>query len=239
MISTNSYYDALLDTVLPNDTGHWSDLTTWDSFNDWFINPVDPLIWLINPYDLGTVKTFNLRITAVARGNVDYYIYTSNTGAFAGEETETIILNGATGVGGFTAQYILIAVKVHGNAGTPLLYGVEYVISESGGNTLAINDVDTSTLSGSSSARTLTLTKAVGTITNIQITPKTVSSYAVDLYVSSSATSNTVIPRIISKGTSPVFALVGIDNQPRDAVVDIVIQYLAEGYMSGNNLLVR
>jgi len=239
MLSTNSYYDAVLDAVLPNDTGHWSDVTTWDSFTDWFINPVNPLVWLLEPTDLGAVKSFNLKIITVARGNVDYVVYTSNTGLFDGEETTTTILNGATGVAGFTTRYVWIAVKVNGNAGTPLLYGVEYIISESGGNSLALSDIDTSTLSGSSSARTLSIGRTIGAITNIQITPKTVSSYAVDLYVSSSATSNTVIPRIISKGTSPVFALVGIDNQPRDAVVDIVVQYLPEGYMSGNNLLVR
>jgi hypothetical protein len=239
MLSTNSYYDAVLDTVLPNDSGQWANVTTWDSFTDWFVNPVNPLVWLIEPYDLGAVKSFNLKIITNARGNVDYVVYTSSTGLFDGEETTTTILNGATGVSGFTAQYVWIAVKVNGNAGTPLLYGVEYTISESGGNTLAINDVDTSTLSGSSSSRTLTITKTIGTITNIQITPKSVSSYAVDLYVSSSATSTTVIPRVISKAASPVFALVGIDNQPRDAVVDIIVQYLPEGYMSGNNLLVR
>jgi hypothetical protein len=239
MISTNSYYDAVLDAVLPNDSGQWSSLTTWDTFIDWFITPVNPLIWLVQPTDLGAVKTFNVKITTVAKGNVDYYIYTSNTGAFAGEEAETIILNGATGVGGFTAQFVWIAVQVNGTAGTPILYGVEFAISESGGNSLALSDINTASLSGTSAARTLSIGRTIGSITNIQITPKTVTSYAVDLYVSSSATSNTVMPRIISKGTSPVFALVGIDNQPRDAVVDIIVQYLPEGYMSGNNLLVR
>jgi hypothetical protein len=47
------------------------------------------------------------------------------------------------------------------------------------------------------------------------------------------------MPRVISKTSTPQFALVGLDNKPRDAVVDIVIEYLAEGYMNGNNLLVR
>lgn len=235
--STNGIFDGNLNYVICDNEGTWDDLTTWDSFVQWPMSPL-PLIWAVEPIDLGTIKTFNLRIIANANGNVSYRVFTSDTGLFEGEETITTIANDATSVPAFSGKVVWIEVTVTNETGVPLLYGIEYAVSESP-NALRLNDVDTSTLSGTSAERTLTFSKTIGGVTNIQITPKTVTAYAVDLYVSNTPTSTTVIPRVISK-TSPVkIALVGIDNQPRDAVVDIVVEYLPEGYMSNNNLLLR
>jgi hypothetical protein len=240
MLVQNSYLDELYGIVLPDDSGTWDDLNTrtWDTWTEWFVTPEQELIWQIGPVDLADPKTFNLKIIGIASGTVEYEISTSNTGAFAGEETTTLIETNDTGVGGFSGRYFIIMVKVIATGGAPILQGVEYAVSETA-NTLSLNNIDTATLPGTSASRTLTLPKPIGAITNIQITPQAVSSYALDLYVSSTPTSTTVMPRVISKTSTPQFALVGLDNKPRDAVVDIVIEYLAEGYMNGNNLLVR
>lgn len=226
--------------VIPNNSGTWADLTSWASFNQWAMEPASPLVWnVIPPIDLGAIQTFNLKIKTLANGLVSYTILTSDTGIFAGEETTTVIEQGDDNIPAFSGRYAIISVNVAQTSGVNVLYGVEYATAQGAANKLSLDSVNTATLTGTSSARTLTLTRAIGGVTNIQITPKAVTAYNVDLYVSNTPTSTSVIPRIISKVEPIQFALVGVDNQPRDAVVDIILEYLPEGYMSGNNLLVR
>ena len=237
MPNSTGYLDPDSGYVLPPDSGTWTTAATWNSFTQWAMLP-GTLVWAVEPVDLGSVKTFNLKIQTEAVGLVSYNIYTSNTGAFAGEETITAIAQGATGVTAFTARFVWIEVTVTRTAGTNILYSVDFAISEKP-NKFSLNDVNTATLGGSTSARTLTLPKTVSGVTNIQITPKTVSNYQLDVYVTDYPTCNTVIPRVLSKTSPYQIALIGLDNIARDAVVDLLVEYLPEGYMSGNNLLVR
>lgn len=234
----NGIFDEVLGYVVPPDSGDWTTAATWDQFAQWAMVPASPLIWATDIIDLGSSKTFNLKIITSAEGRVEYNVYTSDTGAFDGEETITAIATGDSGIAAFTGQYVWIEIFVYATGGTNVLYGVEYEITEQT-NKFSLNNVDTSTLSGSSSARTLTLPKAVSGVTNIQITPKTVTNYTLQTYVTDYPTCNTVLPRVISKTSPYQIALVGLDNVPRDAVVDILVEYLPEGYMNGNNLLVR
>jgi hypothetical protein len=234
----NGIFDQELGYILPPDVGTWTTAATWTDFVQWNMLPASPLIWALDIVDLGSVKKFNLKIVTDADGRVEYKIYTSNTGAFAGEETITTVSTGSTGIAAFTGRYVWIEVFVYATGGVNVLYGVEYSISEEV-NKFSLNDIDTSTLGGSASARTLVLPKAVSGVTNIQITPKTVSNYQLDVYVTDYPTCSTVIPRILSKTSPYQIALIGLDNIARDAVVDVLVEYLPEGYMSGNNLLVR
>jgi hypothetical protein len=57
--------------------------------------------------------------------------------------------------------------------------------------------------------------------------------------VSDTATSEILIPVIKSKNTTtPTFALYGIDNDPRDGVVDITVTALPRQAMFRGNLVV-
>jgi hypothetical protein len=57
--------------------------------------------------------------------------------------------------------------------------------------------------------------------------------------VSDTANSEILIPVVKSKSSSaPSFALYGIDNDPRDGVVDITITALPRQAMFGGNLVV-
>ena len=237
MPNSTGYLDPDSGQVLPPDTGAWTTAATWDAFTSWAMLP-GTLVWAIEPVDLGEIKTFNLKIQADAVGLVSYAIYTSNTGAFAGEETITTINQGATGISAFTARYVWIEVTVTRTAGVNVLNSVDFAISERP-NKFSLNNIDTSTLAGTASARTLVLPKTVSAVTNIQITPKTVPNYQLDVYVTDYPTCATVIPRVLSKTAPYQIALIGLDNIARDAVVDLLVEYLPEGYMSGNNLLVR
>lgn len=238
----NGQLDSELNQVFPSNTGTWSDLsgTTWADWNQWITKPSNPMTWIADILDLGAVKTVNLKITTDANGLVAYDVYTSSTGAFAGEEVLTTIAQGATGVASFTCRYIAVVVKVTQTQGLNTLNSVELRANDSRINIL-LKDINTSSLSGTITGRVLALPRAVSSIIDMTVTPHELASpYTLDLYVSSTQTSTQVVPKIVSKSAAtPTIALVGLDNQPRDAVVDVAIWALPEQYMDGNNLTTR
>jgi hypothetical protein len=236
--SPTGIFDQQLGYVVAPSTGQWSNLSTWSAWDTWDMFPASTLVWALDIVDLGSVKTFNLKLICNCDGLASYKIYLSDTGAFSGEETIIEIDQGDTGIAAFTGRYVWIEVTVTSTGGAPILYGIEYAITEEA-NKFSLNNIDTSTLGGTVSARTLTLPKPVSGITNIQITPRTVANYTLQTYVTDYPTCNTVLPRVISKTSPYQIALMGLDNVPRDAIVDIIVEYLPEGYMAGNNLLVR
>ena len=234
--------DPQTNQIVPNNTGTWDDLSglSWAEWNTWVTKPANPLVWLTDVLDLGQILDFNLKITTEANGIVSYVIYVSDTGEFGGEETVTTVNSGDTNVPGFSGQFVCVAVNVAQTLGINTLDYVELKANDARVNIL-LKDVDTSGLTGTTSSRTLELPRNVSKIFDIIITPhELASAYNLDLYVSSTATSKQVVPRIVSKdSTEPKIALVGLDNQPRDAVVDISIWALPEQTMDGNNLTTR
>ncbi len=112
--------------VVPWDTGTWADWTSWSGQSRWISAPEDDLIWIIDRVDLGRPTYFNLNITTRAVGRVSYKVYTSSTGAFAGEETETVIAYNATNIAAFFGQYYMIAVYVANTDGLQILENVEH-----------------------------------------------------------------------------------------------------------------
>lgn len=238
MITVNGVFNFDEQQVVAPDTGTWSALTTWDAWTTYNTGAPDYLYWLADILDLGQIKDFCLSITTNANGIVDYYIYTSDTGAFTGEETETIILAEDTDIPAFSGRYVWVGVRVEKLTSPQVITGIETRVIEAR-NKFSMDNIDTSTLSGTSSARTLALPRPVGTITNIQVTPRTVSNYQLDVYVTDYPTCNTVLPRVLSKTSPYQIALIGLDNKPRDAVVDLLLEYLPEMYRDGNALRVR
>ena len=235
MITPNGLYDPVEDIIFSPNTGTWADLTTWDDWANWATAPTDPMIYGIECIDLGRSQVFNLIIETAAQGDVTYYVYTSNTGAFTGEETTTVIQPGDTDVPGFSGRFVIVMLSVAQTVGTPTIFST-IVRASTESNTITLNDVDTSLLSGTTAGRVLSLPRVIGAATNMQITVKHVSNYTLDVYVTDYPTCNTVLPRIIDKVT-PTIALIGLDNVPRDGVVDIKLDYVAAGQRSGNNLI--
>jgi hypothetical protein len=237
----SGYYDNSTGLIRPASSDTWDDHSgyTWDNWTSWD-KPGNTIVWYQPVVDLIPygVSNFTLNITTISTGLVSYKIYTSPNGLFRGEETETIINQGATNVPSFSGKFVLVVTTCTYN-NQPLTLGT-CTITPIASNVLEMrySDLDTSTLAGTSSSRTLPLSQTVSQVVDILITPHEVTSYALDLYVSHTATSTYVIPKIISKAiTGPTFALVGLDNQPRDAVVDIIVKGLPSQRMSGNNLI--
>lgn len=238
MITPNGVFDFDNQVVTAPSTGTWADLTTWAAWTNYATSTASSMTWLLDPVDLGEVKQFCLTINTQTNGIADYYVYTSNTGAFAGEETETIILAEATGVAAFSARFYQVGVSVERLADPQQITGIEVRVVQTRNN-FSLDNIDTSTLTGTSAARTLTLPRPVTGVTNIQITPKTVTSYNLDVYVTDYPACTTVIPRVLTKTSPYQIALLGLDNKPRDAIVDILVEYLPEMYRDGNALRVR
>jgi hypothetical protein len=237
--SPTGVLDEKLGYVVGTNDGGWADLTTWADWTSYKSDPSRTLTWLVDPIDLGSVKTFALTITTNCNGVADWKVYTSDTGEFDGEETETVIVNEETSIPAFTGRYVVVEVTVNQTTLPPELYGVEVQVSNARSQ-MSIDAVDTTTLDGTIDSYLIPLPKTVGAITNILITPREVPAYNMDVYVTNTPTSTTVVPRVTdTTAATPAFALVGMDNHPKDGVVDIKIEYLPEMYIRGNNILVR
>ena len=235
--TVNGILDPQTNTVLPANTATWADLNTWASWTSWSGTPADPLVWFSDVIDLGESTTFNLAIDCEANGIVSYSVMTSDTGLFSGEETQTDIAPGDTGINSFSGQFILVVISVTAEGGLNTISSVN-IRANTRTIKVRINDLDTSTLSGTTSARVLEVDRSIGGVINWQITPKQISAYNIDVYVTNSPTSTHLVPQFISK-TSLTFALVGVDNHARDGVVDMSLEVLPEQYMQGNNLRIR
>jgi len=236
--TTSGFYDGTTNKIMPASNSTWNGLsgTTWDAWNIWNYNPASQIVWYAGVIDMGPMLNYALNIETDSTGLVSYQVYTSSTGQFTGEESETLIANGANSVNSFTGRFCLVYVLADKLSEALTITDIK-ITPSTAGLELIYKSIDSSTLAGSNTSRTLPLTTPVSMITDMLITPHQVTAYNLDLYVSSTATSTYVIPKIIAKSVDgPTFALVGIDNKPRDATVDILIKALPSQYMDGNNL---
>lgn len=227
--------DAVSGAVKAQGTSSWRQLSgqSWSDFTN-YIQSYASIRWTAPIIDLGAVQYFTLNIESEFSGSIYYIIYVSTTGEFTGEETEYCAVEGDYSVPGFYGQYVYVTAVVNGTELRRMTVTADTTVRE-----YLITDVDSSTLSGSSSNRIIDLPAPVSLIKDIRIQAKAATSYAVNLYVSDTATSEVLIPVVKSKsGTSPSFALYGIDNDPRDGIVDIKISALPRQAMFAGNLVV-
>lgn len=228
--------------VVPIDVSSWdtlqSDSLDWDNWNQWSFAPANPMTWLATPLDLGSVQDFTLNILTTANGTVSYRVYVSNTGAFAGEESDTEIAATATDVPSFQGRYVLVAVNVAITNGVNTLESVEVQASTA---TVAIelSGVDTSTLAGTVNARQLSLPRTPSKVIHMQITPQQVPDFVIDAYVTQLPISTQLTPRIVSRTVPVAIALQGRDGIDRDGVCDITLRVLPQQFMEGANLRTR
>ena len=239
MLTPNGRLDLESNQVFPTNTGTWDDIATWDGFTSWYNIPTYPLVYITERFDLFTQQDFNLKIETATNGQVSYEVYTSNTGSFVGEETTVAIAPGDTNVSGFNGTYYMIGVTVTQGTGLTTIDGIQATTSNRQ-ITETITQVDTSTLAGTVSAREIPISRNFSILTAIDVISHEVTSYKLDVYVTDYLNCKTVIPRVVSKNrAAPTIALIGLDNVPRDGIVDLKISGLPEQYMSGNNLLVK
>lgn len=227
--------NPILNIIEPPPAGSWTALTTWGTPTNWNPSAID-IEWVSQPLDLPPGPC-SIEITTEAVGTVSYEVWLSTTGAFDGEETITTIEPGDEDIPAFEGAVVFILIKVSNTGGLAQLLDMRARATNET-RIISANGIDTSTLAGTVSARTLDLGRPISGVTNIQITPKSTPNYTLAVYSTDYPTSNIVIPAVVNK-TVPSIRLVGLDNVPRDAVIDVVAEALPEQYMSGNNLLLR
>jgi hypothetical protein len=233
--STQGVLNPLLNIIEPEPAGSWTALTSWGSAANW--NPSATTIeWPAQILDLPR-GSCAIEIVTEAAGDVEYEIWVSPSGAFDGDEVITTIEQGDEDIPAFEGVSAIIVIKVTNTNGLPQIFDMRARATNQS-RVIRINSLNTSTLAGTVNARTLDLGFTISGITNIQITPKSVTNYTLAVYSTDYPTSNVVIPVVVDK-TVPSIRLVGLDNVPRDGVIDVVAEALPEQYMSGNNLLLR
>lgn len=233
------YQQGLLDevtgTIKAVGTGRWGTPTSWSNFTDYITDKL-PIIWTAPQLDLGKIQYFTISIETEYQGTPNYFeIAVSDTGEFAGEETVYKILDGNTNVSAFYGRYVYVTYSVSGSELSRMT-----VSTDTSTRTIKFTNVSTSTLSGTASSRTLPITNPVSQIVNMSIDVIASASYNMDVYVTDYLASTTLIPQVISKsGTTPTFRLVGLDNVPRNGLVDITVEALPrQAVISGNMVVI-
>jgi hypothetical protein len=225
--------DLTTNTIKADGVSSWGAFTAWSDFRN-YITTYKQIRWTSDLVDVGEIKAFTIKIEAEYDGSLFFIIHVSDTGVFGGEEDQFVIENGNYEIPAFSGRYVYVTAVVDGTE----LRKMD-ITTNSNKNSRVYADINTSTLSGSASARVFPTPVPVSKIVDVQIQAKEPTAYAVDLYVSNTATSEVLIPMTISKSTSGVtFALYGIDNVARDGVVDIIMTTMPRQAMISGNLVV-
>lgn len=237
------------ETIVAPDATTWFSAATWEQFTSWNLVPGQTLYWLTSVADLGSADWVTVTTEIDFDGtNVDYYIYASETGAFAGEESETVITrdtNGGSGWSAFYGRYFIVGVKITGSQ--PVLRSLSFTASGST-STVYVNDQDSELLAGDDNARLVYL-GGTARLLNLQITahkllPYINADYWPDTMV---AEPKAPTPGIVDKNRSDFFPtrlahlinFSGADDLEISATFDAQGVVLPEQYWNGFNLAVR
>jgi hypothetical protein len=231
------YKEGILDetsgTIKATGFGRWDAVTSWSTFTS-YTTGKNPIRWTSPLIDIGEVKYFTIAVQTEFDGDLSFRIHVSNENRFAGEEREYIIENGQLSINAFYGQFVYVTAYVTGAELRRMS-----ITTSSEKNTVFLSDVDTSTLGGTVSNRVITLPYPASQVVDMKIEPKAPTPYAVNLYVSDTPTSEVLIPVVKSKAAAaPSFVLYGIDNDPRDGVVDITLTTLPRQAMISGNMVV-
>jgi len=232
------YQDGTLDSntgyIIAPSTAYWSQLanTTWATWRN-FRGTLSTIKWTAPLIDLGSAQYFALSVNCEFSGTIKYLIHTSTTGDFSTDVEEYLITTGNFNIPSFYGQYVYVTAIVEGSELRSMTVNTNTTSRQ-----LQLVNIDSSTLSGTITARQIPLPGVYSSIKEIHIQPKAATAYAVNLYVSNTATSVVTIPVVVSKSSTPTFALYGIDNEPRNALVDITLEVMPRMALIGGNILV-
>ena len=248
--STNGVVDTANNAITGPNTGTWSqlgsgtDIATWDEWNIWSTTP-STLTWTTDTLDLGSIQDFNLEVEIEAQGTATYTVYTSTTGAFAGEEVSTVISAGDSNIAAFRGRYaaVIISVPYDSSQGVPQINSVSLRASTTNFNIL-LTDLNTIDLAGSvSQGFTLDLGRIVSKVRSMRITPLSPEPYFTTDYVATDYIGEPVpaIPSIKDKDrTSPKVTFITDTGTFTNSSFDVEVNVMAEQYVDSNgNLTIR
>jgi hypothetical protein len=161
--------------ALPPSNTTWetfANVVTWSGWKSWNSTPANAMTVVSTVQDREKIGYFNLKTTADVTGNIAYSVYTSNTGAFAGEETISNISPNTGNIAAFYGRYYTVVANVSDPSGQIQLRSLDITSIDSRFD-IQFNDVDTSSLaSGPNNAgsRVLPLPRTISAVTNMQVT---------------------------------------------------------------------
>jgi hypothetical protein len=261
--------DLSLGYIVANSNSTWNETssTTWDNLLTWNPTPVNPLIWVATPLDLGTIDYFNISISSSYVGDLQKYeVWTSTTGAFAGEETKFTINEGDENVTAFYGQYVVVAAWLY-QAGDPTALIEMNITLSTRSLDISRPDIDTSTLptwvtidstATVAQARVLDIGRKVSAVVDAHFTPRYISTasggYSVPgddfEYFEQFNFGAVTLPAVVQKrivttattvasGCGTVFILQNQNGDVIDNTVDARIRCLPEQFMQNGQLLTR
>jgi hypothetical protein len=191
---------------------------------------------------------------AVVNGNLTYNIHTSQTGAFAGEETTTTIFSGnlnevSGNLDAFYGRYVVVQANVASTGGLSSIQELQFT-TQNVSYTVTLDDLDTTQLTANSTGVIVPLGRTVGAVRNIQATARKTTTgggiqyvatgYIAATYFDDTTGSDIVVPSIISKNRhAPTLQFTTTDNVTTDVVFDAIITVLPEQARLNDNLIVR
>lgn len=172
-IST-AYIDPVTNWALPASQTTWSsfaNVVAWSGWRTWNAQPANSMVVVSSVQDRGVTGYFNLRTTADVTGNIAYSVYTSNTGAFAGEETISNITPNTSNIAAFYGRYFAVVANVTDPSGQIQLRSLN-IESTNNRFDIQFNDVDTQNLAAGdeSGTKILPLSRTISAVTNMQVT---------------------------------------------------------------------
>jgi hypothetical protein len=230
---TQGYYDTASDTYWGSNSDDWSDLAnspyqTWANWRLWTTNAQSVILTIDD--DLGSSAVRAPICQFQATGECSLQLKYSTTGAFAGEETTINFAPGTEYTYG-TARYYRWTVTVATTSYVPVpsLSGVSTSYLSSELRSEFYSNVDTSTLSGSASARTVPT--LLGSVSNVQLTTKVATAWTDRAYSLPDAyadpTQIAPIAGVVQLNPLQI-RLVDHFSVPVDGTVDIQIQGLGK-----------
>lgn len=222
-------------------SGTWADFSSWEAWRSWASDPAT-LNHLTPIVDFGSTQTYTITSEASIVGTATYYVYTSDTGAFAGEQTETTIAPGATDTAAFTSRYAMIGISVaQSQAGNPSISAFNFVASTEAIR-VELNDIVSSSLSGTVSSRTLQIPNTVSAVLNMNLTTQSAEGYIDADYIDADyfEAGEAAIPLIVDKSrTGPNVRFINTSGTSIDTTFDAALVVLPQQYRNNDNLRVR
>ena len=169
-----STIDPLTGYAVPANTGTWANLSglSWSTWTAWSNRKANTMVVVSQVQDREQEGYFNLKTDVDVTGNITYSVYTSNTGAFAGEETVSNISPNTGNLSAFYGRYYTVVATVTDPSGEIQLRNFN-ITSTNSRFDIQFNDLETSSLaSGPNNAgsRVLPLPRTISAVTNMQVT---------------------------------------------------------------------
>ena len=126
----------------------WADLSTWDAWTRWNMNPADPIVYTAPVRDLQAVLTCLVDVSAIVQGALTIELRASETSSDPVADPGQWTAWGAADAK-VVARYVQVRVTVEATGGdpVPMVDSLSYIVSAPLLNDY-INDVDVSALAG-------------------------------------------------------------------------------------------